>query len=159
LHLAAELFSRRAGIRMVHVPYKGGWPAAAAVLSGEVQVLFGSVASSMPHVKSGRLRALATTALKRSRVAPELPTLAESGFPGFNVTSWYALLLPAGTPAAIGKRLHHEATRAVTLPDVQQAARQGLEIETSRPQELAHRIKTETAVWAEVIKAAGIRAD
>lgn len=160
LHLAAELFSRRAGIRMVHVPYKGGGPAAAAVLSGEVQVLFGSVASSMPHVKSGRLRALATTALKRSKVAPQLPTLAESGFPGFDVTSWYALLLPARTPAAIGQRLHHEGTRAMTLPDVQQAAaRQGLEVETSTPQELAHRIKTETAVWAEVIKAAGIRAD
>jgi tripartite-type tricarboxylate transporter receptor subunit TctC len=160
LHLAAELFSRRAGIRMVHVPYKGGGPAAAAVLAGEVQVLFGSVASSMPHVKSGRLRALATTALKRSKVAPELPTLAESGFPGFDVTSWYALLVPARTPAAIGKRLHHEGTRAMSLPDVQQAAsRQGLEVATSTPQELAQRIKAETAVWAEVIKAAGIRAD
>jgi tripartite-type tricarboxylate transporter receptor subunit TctC len=160
LHLAAELFSRHAGVKMVHVPYKGGGPAAAAVLSGEVQVLFGSVASSMPHVKSGRLKALATTALKRSKVAPDLPTMAELGFPGFNVTSWYAFLVPAKTPAAIVKRLHDESVRAVALSDVQQAAaRQGLEIETSTPQELAQRIKAETATWAQVIREAGIKGE
>ncbi len=160
LHLAAELFSKRAGIKMVHIAYKGGGPAAAAVLAGEVQVLFGSVASSMPHVKSGRLKALATTALKRSKVAPDLPTLAELGFPGFNVTSWYALLVPAKTPAAIVKRLHNAAVTVVASPEVEQAAsRQGLEIETSTPQELAQRIKSETAVWAAVIKDAGIRGD
>jgi tripartite-type tricarboxylate transporter receptor subunit TctC len=160
LHLAAELFSKQAGVKMVHIAYKGGGPAAAAVLSGEVQVLFGSVASSMPHVKSGRLRAIATTALKRSKVAPDLPTMAELGFPGFNVTSWYAFLVPAKTPAAIVRRLHDEGVRAVALTDVQQAAsRQGLEIETSTPQELAQRIKSETAMWAAVIKDAGIKAD
>jgi tripartite-type tricarboxylate transporter receptor subunit TctC len=160
LHLAAELFSKHAGVKMVHIAYKGGGPAAAAVLSGEVQVLFGSVASSMPHVKSGRLKALATTALKRSRVAPDLPTMAELGFPGFNVTSWYAFLVPAKTQAAIVRRLHDEGVRAAGLPDVQQAAaRQGLEIETSTPQELAQRIKTETAIWAGVIKDAGIKAE
>lgn len=160
LHLAAELFGRQAGVRMVHVAYKGGGPAAAAVLAGEVQVLFGSVASSMPHVRSGRLKALATTGLKRSKVAPELPTMAELGFPGFNVTSWYAFLVPAKTPAAIVRRLHDEGVRAASLPDVQQAAaRQGLEIETSTPQELARRIKTETTIWAAVIKDAGIKAE
>jgi tripartite-type tricarboxylate transporter receptor subunit TctC len=160
LHLAAELFSKQAGVKMVHIAYKGGGPAAAAVLSGEVQVLFGSVASSMPHVKSGRLKAIATTALKRSKVAPDLPTMAELGFPGFNVTSWYAFLVPAKTPAAIVRRLHDEGVRAVALTDVQQAAsRQGLEIETSTPQELAQRIKSETAMWAAVIKDAGIKAD
>lgn len=160
LHLAAELFSKQAGIKMVHIAYKGGGPAAAALLAGEVQVLFGSVASSMPHVKSGRLKALATTGLKRSKVAPDLPTLAELGFPGFNVTSWYALLVPAKTAAPIVKRLHDAAVTAVASPDVQQAAaRQGLEIETSTPQELARRIKSETAVWAAVIKDAGIRGE
>ena len=160
LHLAAELFSKHAGVKMVHIAYKGGGPAAAAVLSGEVQVLFGSVASSMPHVRSGRLKALATTALKRSKVAPDLPTMAELGFPGFNVTSWYAFLVPAKTPAAIVRRLHDEGVRAASLPDVQQAAaRQGLEIETSTPQELARRIKTETTIWAAVIKDAGIKAE
>lgn len=160
LHLAAELFKKRAGVSMVHIAYKGGGPAAAAVLSGEAQVIFGSVASSMPHVKSGRLKALATTGAKRSKVAPELPTMAESGFPGFDVSSWYALLVPAKTSPAIVKRLRGEAIKAVALPDVQQAmSRQGLEVETSTPQELAARITAETAMWAGVIKDAGIKAE
>ncbi|MBI4203624.1 MAG: tripartite tricarboxylate transporter substrate binding protein [Betaproteobacteria bacterium] len=160
LHLAAELFKKRAGINMVHIPYKGGGPAAAAVLAGEAQVIFGSVASSMPHVKAGKLKALATTGIQRSKVAPHLPTIAESGFPGFNVSSWYALLVPAKTASAIVKRLHDEAVKAVGLPDVQQAmSRQGLEVETSTPQQLAQRIQAETAVWGEVIKSAGIKAE
>ena len=160
LHLAAELFKKRAGVEMVHLPYKGGGPAAAAVLAGEAQVIFGSVASSMPHVKAGKLRALATTGAKRSKVAPDLPTIAESGFPGFDVSSWYAFLVPSKTPAAVVSRLRDEAIKAVALPDVQQAmARQGLEVETSTPQQLTQRIKAEAAVWAEVIKTAGIRAE
>lgn len=160
LHLAAELFKKRAGISMVHLAYKGGGPAAAAVLAGEAQLLFGSVASSLPQVKAGRLRALATTGTKRSRVAPELPTIAESGFPGFDVSSWYALLVPAGTSPAIVNRIRGAALKAVELPDVQEAmSRQGLDVETSTPQELAARIKSETAVWAGVIREAGIKAD
>jgi len=160
LHLAAELFKKRAGISMVHLAYKGGGPAAAAVLAGEAQVLFGSVASSLPQVKAGRLKALATTGTKRSRVAPELPTIAESGFPGFDVSSWYALLVPAGTSPAIVNRLRGAAMKAVELPDVQEAmSRQGLDVETSTPQELAARIKAETAVWAGVIREAGIKAE
>jgi tripartite-type tricarboxylate transporter receptor subunit TctC len=158
LHLAAELFKKRAGVDMVHIAYKGGGPAAASVVAGETQVLFGSVASSMPQVKAGRLKALATTGLKRSKVVPELPTIAESGFPGFDVSSWYSLMLPAQAPAAVAKRLRDTAIRVVGLPDVLEAmARQGLEVETSSPQELAARIKAETAVWAGVIKDAGIR--
>jgi tripartite-type tricarboxylate transporter receptor subunit TctC len=160
LHLAAELFKKRAGVDMVHLPYKGGGPAAAAVLAGEAQVIFGSVASSIPHVKAGKLKALATTGTKRSKVAPDLPTIAESGFPGFDVTSWYAFLVPARTSPAIVKRLHDEAVKAVGLPDVQQAmSRQGLEVDAGTPQELAQRIASETAVWAGVIKDAGIKAD
>lgn len=160
LHLAAELFKKRAGINMVHLAYKGGGPAAAAVLAGEAQVLFASVASSLPQVKAGRLKALATTGAKRSRVAPELPTIAESGFQGFDVSSWYALLVPAGTSPAIVDRIRGAAMKAVELPDVQEAmSRQGLEVETSTPQQLAARIKSETAVWAGVIKEAGIKAE
>jgi tripartite-type tricarboxylate transporter receptor subunit TctC len=159
LHLAAELFKKRAGIDMVHVAYKGGGPSAAALLAGQVQVLFGSVASSLPHVKSGRLRALATTGAKRSKVAPDLPTIAESGYPGYEVGSWYAFVVPAGTPKAIVERIRKEATQALTHADVQQAmARQGLEPETSTPAELTERIKRETATWAGVIKDAGIKA-
>ncbi len=160
LHLAAELFSRRAGIKMVHIAYKGGGPAAAALLAGEVQVLFGSVAASVPHVKSGRLKALATTGITRSKVVPDLPTIAESGFPGFDVSSWYALLVPANTPQFAISRLRNSAIKTVALPDVQEAmSRQGLEVETSTPQELAARIKRESAVWAGVIKDAGIKGE
>lgn len=160
LHLAAELFQRRAGVQMVHIPYKGGGPAAAAILGGEAHVLFGSVASSLPHVKSGRLKALATTGLKRSKVAPDLPTMEEAGFPGFDVTTWYSLMVPAGTPASVVKRIHDEAVKALQRPDVQQMmAGQGLDAETSSPQELAARIKSEGKTWAEVIKSAGIKAE
>ena len=161
LHLAAEMFKLRAGVDLVHVPYKGGAPAAAAVLGGEVQVLFGSVASTLPQVKAGKLKALAVTGLKRSAVVPNLPTLAESGFPGFDVSSWYSLLVPAKTPRAIVKRLYDEAVRAVNLPEVQEAfGRQGLDAETSRsPEEFAAQMKAETAAWQNVIKTAGIHAD
>jgi len=160
LHLAGELFKKRAGIQMVPIAYKGGGPAAAAVLAGEAQVIFASVAASLPQVKAGRLKALATTGAKRSKVAPDLPTIAESGFPGFNVTSWYALLVPAGTPAAIVKRMNDAIAKVLELPDVQQAmARQGLDPQHSTPQELATRIRQETAQWAAVIKEQGIKAE
>jgi tripartite-type tricarboxylate transporter receptor subunit TctC len=160
LHLAGELFKKRAGIQMVPIAYKGGGPAAAAVLAGEAQLIFASVAASLPQVKAGRLKALATTGAKRSKVAPELPTIAESGFPGFDVTSWYALLVPAGTPPAIVKRMNEVIATVLELPDVQQAmARQGLDPEHSTPQELGARIKQETAQWAAVIKEQGIKAE
>ncbi|HEV7803744.1 MAG TPA: tripartite tricarboxylate transporter substrate binding protein [Burkholderiales bacterium] len=160
LHLAGELFQRRAGIQMTHIPYKGGGPAAAAVLSGEAQLIFASIASSMPQVKAGKLKALATTGLKRSKVAPELPTMAESGFPGFDVTTWYGFLVPARTSPAIVKRIHDEAQKPLQRPDVQHVmAAQGLEPETSTPQALAERIRTESRTWGEVIRAAGIKSE
>ena len=160
LHLAGELFQRRAGVQMTHLPYKGGGPAAAAVLSGEAQLIFGSVASSIPHVKAGKLKALATTGTQRSKVAPDVPTMAEAGLPGVEVTSWYAFMLPGGATAAAVSRLREHALKALGVPDVQQAmARQGLEPDTSTAQELAARIRRESKTWAEVIKAANIRAE
>jgi tripartite-type tricarboxylate transporter receptor subunit TctC len=160
LHLAAELFQKRAGVKMVHLAYKGGGPAAAALLAGEAQVLFGSIASSIQHVKSGRLKALATTGSKRSKVIPELPTMIESGFPGFDVTSWYGLLVPATTPMTVVNKLRDAAIKSLALPDVVEAmSRQGLDVETSTPQEFAARIKAETATWADVIRTAGIKAE
>ena len=160
LHLAAELFKKRAGIDMAHLAYKGGGPAAVAVLAGEAQVLWASVASAIPQVKAGKLKALATTGTKRSKVVPDLPTIAESGFPGFDVSTWYALLVPARTSAAIVNKIRGAAIKAVALPDVQEAmSRQGLDVETSTPQELAARMSAETAVWAGVIKEAGIKAE
>jgi tripartite-type tricarboxylate transporter receptor subunit TctC len=160
LHLAAELFKYRGKLNLVHVPYKGGGPAAAAVLGGEAQVLFGSFASSHPHVKSGRLKGLAVTGLKRSAVAPDIPTIAESAFPGFDVTAWYGFSAPAKTSPGIVKRLYDETMKAIKLPDVQEAlSRQGLDESPLGPAEFAARIKKETAVWARLIKDAGIHAD
>ncbi len=158
--MAAELFKTRAGVNMVHLAYKGGGPASLAVISGEAQALFGSVASTMPQVRAGKLRGLATTGLNRSKVAPELPTIAESGFPGFDVTSWYAMLVPARTPSSIVNRLHDAVVKSVAMTAVQEAmGRQGLDPVTSTPQELAAKIRAESAVWASVIKEANIRAE
>ena len=158
LNLAAELFKVRAGIDMTHVPYKGGGPASAAVLGGEVQVLFGSLPSTYPHVLAGQLKALAVTGPNRAAVAADLPTVAESGFPGFEVTSWYGLLVPAKTPERIRAILYEVAAKALQAPDVkQQIARQGLEVFLMGPAEFSAQIARETETWAQVIKAAGIR--
>jgi tripartite-type tricarboxylate transporter receptor subunit TctC len=159
-HMGAELFKSRSGVNLTHVPYKGGGPAAAAVLGGEAHVMFGTVASLLPHAKSGRLRALATTSAKRSPLTPDLPTIAESGFPGFEMTAWFGLLSPAKSPADIVKLLHAETIKALALPDVQEAlSRQGFESTPGSPGELAARIREETQTWAKVVKSAGIRAE
>ncbi len=160
LHLAVELFQRRAGIEMVHVPYKSGGAATAAVVAGEVQFATSSIASSMQMVKAGRLKAIATTGAQRSPIAPELPTLIEAGFAGLDISSWYGLLAPAGTPAAIVRRIRDEVIKAVQLPDVRQAlTSQGLQIETSTPQAFAARIRADTKTWAEVIQSTGIKGE
>jgi len=158
IHLGAELLKMRAAIDMTQVNYKGGGPAAAAVVAGEVQVLVGTVASTIPFVQSGRLRALATTGLKRSKTMPDLPTVAESGYPGFEAGLWFALSVPSGTPKPIIDRIHRETVKALQQPDVQTAmARQGLDPEPSTPEELAARISQETAMWAALVKKIGIR--
>ena len=159
-HLGAELLKKRAGIDIVHVPYKGGGPAAAAVLAGEAQLLVGTVASTITYISAGRLRALAAAGGTRSKLMPDLPTVAESGYPGFEAGVWYALSVPAATPKRIAERIRSETLKALQHPDVQTAlARQGLVPLTSTPAELAARIKTETAIWAGVIKDAGIRVE
>ena len=159
IHMAAEMFKYRVGIDLVHVAYKGGGPAALAVLGGEVQVLFGSLASTVAHVRAGKLKAFAVTGLKRASAVPDVPTVAESGYPGFEVATWFALLVPAKTPAVVVKRIYDETLRITKIPEVQEAfARQGFEAETSASYgELTNIIKEETATWAKVIKAAGIK--
>lgn len=160
LHLAAELFKTRAGIDLVHIAYKGGGPAALAVLAGEAQVLFGSVAATLPQTKTGRLRAFAVTGTKRSPLAPELPTIAELGYPGFNVTAWDSVLAPRGTPKKIIARLNAEIVKVLRAPDIAALIRNvGYEPTGTTPEELAAIIKTESATWAKVIKDANIRAD
>ncbi|MEA3155802.1 MAG: hypothetical protein QOK44_3391 [Betaproteobacteria bacterium] len=157
LHLAGELFSQRAGVKLLHVPYKGGGPAAAAVLGGEVQVLFGSVASTLSQIKGGRLRALAVTGPTRSPVAPELPTIEESGFPGYRMTAWDSVLAPSDTPRTLINQLHDEIVKIVSMPEVRKAFLSiGYEPTGTTPAELAQIIKDETALWSGVIKTANI---
>ena len=159
-HLAAELFRQAAGLDLVHVAYKGGAPAATAVIAGEAQLFLGSIPATLPQVKAGRLNALAVTGLTRSRAAPDVPTIAELGYPGFEVTSWYGLLVPARSPAPIIARLNTELLKAVRAPDaVEQMSRHGLDAMPSTPGEFAVHLKREVAKWARVVKDAGIKAD
>jgi tripartite-type tricarboxylate transporter receptor subunit TctC len=160
LHLAGELFKSRAGVDIVHVPYKGGGPAALAVITGEAQVLFGSVASSMEQIKAGKLRALAVTGTERSPLAPDLPTLAESGFPDFRVTAWHALFAPAGTPRAVVTRLNEATVEALRSPELAKRIRAvGYEPTATSPQDLGNIVQTESAMWAKLIKSANIRSE
>jgi tripartite-type tricarboxylate transporter receptor subunit TctC len=160
LHLAAELFKARAGIEMTNVPYKGGGPATAAVLAGEVQVLFGSITSVLPQVKANKLVLLGATGATRSPIAPEYPTIAELGYPGFEMMSWYGVLLPARTPHAIVTKLNAAIVAALRVPDVvEQMKRQGMDTIGSSPEEFAAYLKNETEKWAKVVKSANIKAD
>ena len=157
-HLSAELFKLAAGIDMVHVPYKGASVAVGDLVAGHVQALFVNVLPAVPHVKSGRVRALAVTSTRRSGAVPEVPTFAESGFPGIETGSSYGLLAPARVPAAIVKRLHGELARIARQPEIRERLEgQGAEVIGSAPEEFAAFIRSETARWARVIKAAGIK--
>jgi tripartite-type tricarboxylate transporter receptor subunit TctC len=153
LHLAGALFAAEENIDIVHLPFKGGSPAVLAVLNGEAQMNFGSIASTVPNIKAGKLRPLAVSGMKRSTALPDLPTLDESGLPGFNVTSWYGVLAPAGTPKPIISKLHDNLVKTLSAPDVKKSMeREGLAPIGSTPEELAQRIKDDTASWAELIK-------
>jgi tripartite-type tricarboxylate transporter receptor subunit TctC len=157
-HLAAELFKKVTGTDIVHVPYKGAGPALAAILAGEIQMNISSTASSIGFIKTGRLRALASTGLKRGNALPELPTVAESGYPGFEAIQWYGLVVPGATPKRIVTRIHTDSLTALQNADVRASMeRLGLGQEPSTPEELRARIKKETAKWAAIIKDAGIR--
>ncbi len=158
LHLSGALFRSRAAVNIVHIAYKGGGPAVAAVLAGEAQMVFGSVTASMPLVRAAKLRALAVTGLARSNLAPELPTLHESGFPGFNVTAWQSMVVPAGTPRGIVMRMHGEIIKALAMPEVTRLFHNiGYEITGTTPEKLAEIIRDESRLWARVIREANIR--
>jgi tripartite-type tricarboxylate transporter receptor subunit TctC len=160
LHLAGEMFKSMAGIDMVHVPYKGGGPAALAVLRGEAQVIFGSITSTLPHVKAGKLVGLAVTGERRSPIAPEYPTIEELGYPGFVVTSWYGIAAPAHTPRAVVDTLNRAILEALRAPAVHtQMARHGLDAIGSSPAEFGAFLKRENEKWARVVKAAHITAN
>lgn len=158
--LAAELFKKTAGINVIVVPYKGNAPAVTAVISGEVSLSFGNVAQSVPQVKGGRLKAIAIGGQKRSPVMPDVPTVAEAGFPGFEAGAWYGVLAPAGTPRPLIERLHAEFTRIARLPDVQQRlGSEAYEVIADTPEQFAAAIRAEIAKWAPIVKQAGLRAE
>ena len=159
-HLALELFKQRAGVEVVHVPYKGGGPALAEVVAGQVQALFSLALAATQQVKAGRVRARAITSGKRSPVAPELPTVAELGFPGYEVIGWFGWLAPAKTPRAIVTRLNAEIVKALNVPEVRERLlSQSSEPVGNSPQAFGAFIKSEHDKWAGVIKRAGIRID
>ena len=159
-HLSGELLKTMAGINMVHVPYKGTTPALTGLLSGEVSVMFFTVVGIQPHAKSGKARALAVTTPKRASLMPGLPTMAEAGLPGFEVTSWFGLLAPTGTPAAIVNRLNAESVKVLALPEVAGALKKlGFDVVGGTPEQFAGHIKREVEKFTKLAKATGIKVD
>ena len=159
-HVAGELFKSMAGVQITHVPYKGGGPALADLLGGHVGLLISTVTSTHDLVKNGRLRALATTGTRRSIVAPELPTVAEAGLPGYAVEAWYGVLAPAGTPRAIVERLSGDLARVLQSAEGREALRaQGAEAVGNTPEEFARYLRAEVDKWAKMVKAQGLRGE
>lgn len=157
-HMAVELFKILAKVDVVHVPYKGGGPAMADLVGGQISGSFASMPSSIPFVRTGKLRALAVTAPKRSPAAPEVPTVSESGIPGFSVLDWQGMFTTAKTPAAVVGKLNAEIRRALTLPDViEKLGTAGVEIQTTSPEEWGRFVQSEIDKWAKVVKTAGIK--
>ena len=159
-HLAGELFNSMAGVKLVHVPYKGASPALADLLGGQVQLMFSTMPPALPHVKDGKLRALAVTSAKRSPAAPDLLTLDEAGLPGFEANTWHGVVLPAGASAEVIAKLNREIVAILHLPDVvERLSAQGAEPVGSTPEEFAAYIRSETAKWAKVVRESGAKAE
>lgn len=159
-HLAGELFNQRAGVDILHVPYKGGGPAMTDLLAGRISAYYSTHSTAGPHMEAGKLRALATTGLKRSVFLPNVPTIAESGFPGLEASNWYAFVTSAKVPAPILERWNRELVKALGAPDVKEAlAKHFLEPQPSTREELAAYIKREYDSWGRVVKTAKITAE
>ncbi len=157
-HLAGELLKLVSGANLVHVPYKGGGPAMADLVAGHVPSMFGTAPTSVPQVKAGKIRAIATTSLQRSAFFPDVPTIAESGYPGYDATNWYAYVAPARTPREILLKLNRELVDVLNAPDVKdQLLTNGVEPRPSTPEELARLIQSELATWGKVVRAAHIK--
>ena len=160
IHLSGELFNTLAGVKMQHIPYKGRAQAVPDLLGGRITMIFDNMPSALPLVKAGEIRAIAVTSATRSAAAPTIPTLAESGLPQFEATSWFALLGPAGMPRDVQLRINAETARVLALPDVKEKlATLGLDPAPGTPEALAALIQAETAKWARVVKESGAKAD
>ena len=159
-HLAGELYKVDTGTDAVHVPFKGGAPATQALLAGDTQFMFDNLANAMAQVKAGKLKALAVTTAERSKLVPELPTMAEAGLPGFDISTWYGLFAPAGTPTAIVARWNTDVTKILTTPDVRaKLMADGAEPAPDTPEQFAQMIARELAKYARIVKASGAKVD
>jgi tripartite-type tricarboxylate transporter receptor subunit TctC len=159
-HLAGELFKSMADIKMIHVPYKGATPALTDVVAGHIEIYFGAMVSTIPHVKSGRLRALAMTSAKRSHAAPDIATLQEQGFKGFETGSWFSLQVPAATPRDIVNKLHSETLRALSLPELRNRLQpEGAEFIGDTPEQFAAYVRAEIEKWGRAVKVSGAKAE
>ena len=159
-HIAGELFKKQAGVDLIHVPYKGSGPAMTDTLAGTTQIMFPSLVAAGPHIKSGKLRALAVTGSKRSPLFPQLPTIAEGGVAGFEITQWYGFFAPAKTPKDIVDKLNKEIVAIMKDPDVaKKFAEQGADIVTGSPDDFGKLVQSELAKWSKFIKEAKITAD
>ncbi len=160
VHLCMELFKTMSKTYMTHIPYKGSAPVVADLIAGQVDVMFDNLPNVITHVKSGRMKALAVSGPKRSPLAPEVPTVAEAGVPGFEVTVWFGFLAPAGTPRDIVQRLNAESTRIINSPEVSDRfMKLGVTPATGTPEQYGDMIKSEVVRWAKVVKDAGIKAE
>lgn len=159
-HLTAELMKSMSKTYMLHIPYRGAGPALADLLGGQVDLMFDNLPTALPHINSGKLRGLAVTSATRSKLAPDLPTMAESGLPGFDLTTWFAFYAPAGTPAAIVDKISGDMRRVLAQPDMQQRLTAiGVDIIASSPNELAAFQRAEIAKWGKIVKDSGAKVD
>jgi len=159
-HISMELFKSLAGVEIVHIPYKGSAPAVTDLLGGQVHLMFDNVPNVLQQVKSGRLRAIAQSGSKRSALVAELPTVAEAGVPGYEVTVWFGLVAPAGTPRDIIMKLNAEALKILAMPDVRERfLAQGVDPVGSTPEQFGEHIRSQMAKWAKVVQDAGVKAE
>jgi len=160
IHLSGELFKVMAGVQMTHVPYKGSAPALQDLLGNQVQLMFDNLPPSLPQIKAGKLRALAVTSLARAPALPDVPTMAEAGLPGYEASSWFGVLAPAGTPAAIVAKLNAEIAKWLATPEAKEKlSKQGANAAGGTPEDFAKHIAAETAKWAKVVKDSGAKID
>jgi len=160
IHLSGELFKTMAGVDMTHVPYKGSAPALTDLIAGQVQVMFDNLPSSLPQIKAGKLHAIAVTSLQRAPALPDVPTMSESGLPGFEASSWFGVLGPAGTPPAVVAKLNGEVNKWLQTPQArEQLLAQGAQAAGGSPEQFAAFIRAETDKWAKVVKASGAKID
>ena len=160
IHMSGELFKSMAGVDMTHVPYKGSAPALTDLMGGQVQIMFDNLPSALPLIKAGKLRAIAVTSLKRAPALPDVPTISESGLPGFEASSWFGVLAPAGTPAPIVAKINADVNKWLQSPEArEQMLAQGANAAGGTPEQFAAHIRAETEKWAKVVKASGAKAD